>query len=47
MFALAMQDFEVKCKKFDDLQPKQGNLLHRNNFEVVFKTSLHCKYCNF
>jgi hypothetical protein len=29
------------CKKSADLHPRQGNLLQRNNFSVVYKTSLH------
>jgi hypothetical protein len=29
------------CKKLADLHPRQGNLLLRNNFSVVYKTSLH------
>jgi hypothetical protein len=29
------------CKKLADLHPRQGNLLQRNNFSAVYKTSLH------
>jgi hypothetical protein len=29
------------CKKLADFYPRQGNLLQRNNFSVVYKTSLH------
>jgi hypothetical protein len=29
------------CKKSADLHPTQGNLLQRNNFSAVYKTSLH------
>jgi hypothetical protein len=27
------------CKKLADLSPRQGNLLQRNNFSAVYKTS--------
>jgi hypothetical protein len=29
------------CNKLADLHPRQGNLLQRNNFSVVYQTSLH------
>jgi hypothetical protein len=29
------------CKKLADLRPRQGNLLQRNYFSAVYKTSLH------
>jgi hypothetical protein len=33
--------WETHCKKMADLHPRQGNLLQRNNFSAVCKTSLH------
>jgi hypothetical protein len=32
---------KIRCKKSADLHPRQGNLLQRNNFTAVYKTSLH------
>jgi hypothetical protein len=29
------------CEKLADLYPRQGNLLQRNIFSAVYKTSLH------
>jgi hypothetical protein len=43
MFALAQQTFLAKnpCKKSADLHPRQGNLLQRNIFTGLNKTSLY------
>jgi hypothetical protein len=43
MFELLLQTFWAKnpCKKPADLHPRQGNLLHRNIFTGLNKTSLH------
>jgi hypothetical protein len=44
MFALVLQIFfwkEHLVKNLADLHPRQGNLLQRNHFSGVYKTSLH------
>jgi hypothetical protein len=44
MLAQVLQIFlgkEHLVKKLADLHPRQGNLLQRNNFSAVYKTSLH------
>jgi hypothetical protein len=40
MFALALQTFfgeKIPCQKSANLHPRQGNLLHRNNFSLFTK----------
>jgi hypothetical protein len=43
MLAQVLQTFWAKkpCKKFADLHPRQGNLLHLNIFTGLNKNSLH------
>jgi hypothetical protein len=44
-FALVLQNFflvkKTPCKKLAHLHPNQGNLLRRNNFIGILKTTLH------
>jgi hypothetical protein len=43
MLAHVLQMFlgKTPCKKLAALHPRQGNLLQKNKFSAVYKTSLH------